>query len=183
MPCVVSVVRAEKVRTLSSSTSANVEIDSLCEGIDFYTNISRAKFESLCEDLFKACLDPVEKVIRDSKIDKSKVDEIVLVGGSSRIPRIQKLLSDFFNGKSLSRSINPDEAFWATVQAAILSDIRTTNDILLLGNTTSLSNETEGVMTNLIPKPTVPQRNHRHSQHMPIISQVCLFRYLKVSVQ
>ena len=67
-------------RTLSSSTSASIEIDSLCEGIDFYTNISRAKFESLCEDLFKACLDPVEKVIRDSKIDKSKVDEIVLEG-------------------------------------------------------------------------------------------------------
>ena len=152
-------------RTLSSSTSASIEIDSLCEGIDFYTSISRAKFEALCEDLFKGCLDPVEKVIRDSKIDKSKVDEIVLVGGSSRIPRIQKLLSDFFNGKQLSRSINPDEAvaYGAAVQAAILTGHQdeSINDILLLDVTPlSLGIETAGgVMTNLIPRnSTVPTK-------------------------
>ena len=109
-------------RTLSSSTNASIEIDSLYEGIDFYSSITRAKFESLCDDLFRGCLKPVDKVIVDSKIDKSKVDEIVLVGGSTRIPRIQTLLSDYFNGKELCKNINPDEAvaYGAAVQAAIL---------------------------------------------------------------
>ena len=91
-------------RTLSSSTQASIEIDSLYEGIDFYTT-TRAKFESLCDDLFRNCLNPVEKVIRDSGVDKADVDEIVLVGGSTRIPRVQSLLSDMFNGKSLCKSI------------------------------------------------------------------------------
>merc|ERR1712170_158121 len=92
-------------RTLSASAQANIEIDSLFEGDDFYTSITRARFEELCSDLFKNTLDPVEKALRDSKLDKASVDDIVLVGGSTRIPKIQKLLQDFFNGKELNKSI------------------------------------------------------------------------------
>jgi heat shock protein 1/8 len=148
-------------RTLSSSANASIEIDSLFEGIDFYTNISRAKFESLCEDLFRGCLDPVERVLRDSKIDKSKVDEVVLVGGSTRIPRVQKLLSDFFNGKELNKSINPDEAvaYGAAIQASILNgdgDETTDKMILLDVAPLSLGIETSGgIMTNLITRNSV----------------------------
>merc|ERR1712135_259948 len=94
-------------RTLSASAQANIEIDSLFEGIDFYTSITRARFEELCSDLFKNTLEPVEKALRDAKLDKASVDDIVLVGGSTRIPKIQKLLQDFFNGKELNKSINP----------------------------------------------------------------------------
>merc|ERR1712048_48175 len=97
-------------RTLSASAQANIEIDSLFEGIDFYTSITRARFEELCSDLFKGTLEPVEKAMRDAKMDKSSINDIVLVGGSTRIPKIQKLLQDFFNGKDLNKSINPDEA-------------------------------------------------------------------------
>jgi L1 cell adhesion molecule like protein len=109
-------------RTLSASAQANIEIDSLYEGIDFYTSITRARFEELCADLFRGTLDPVEKALRDAKLDKSAVHELVLVGGSTRIPKIQKLLSDFFNGKDLNKSINPDEAvaYGAAVQVPIL---------------------------------------------------------------
>ena len=147
-------------RTLSSSTNANLEIDSLFEGIDFYTQISRAKFEALCEDLFKNCLNPVEKVIRDAKMDKSGIDEIVLVGGSTRIPKVQSLLSDFFNGKELCKSINPDEAvaYGAAIQAAILSgntDEETSSVLLLDVAPLSLGIETAGgVMTKLINRNT-----------------------------
>ena len=97
-------------RTLSSSTQASVEIDSLFEGVDFYTSITRARFEELNADLFRGTMEPVEKALRDAKLDKAAVHEIVLVGGSTRIPKIQKLLQDFFNGKELNKSINPDEA-------------------------------------------------------------------------
>ena len=105
-------------RSLSSSAQASIEIDSLYEGIDFYSSITRARFEELNMDLFRKCMDPVERVLRDSKIDKAAVHDIVLVGGSTRIPKIQSLLSDFFNGKELSKSINPDEAvaYGAAVQ-------------------------------------------------------------------
>merc|ERR1712154_471661 len=105
-------------RTLSSSTQANIEIDSLFEGVDFYTSITRARFEELCADLFRGTLEPVEKSMRDAKLGKDQVHEIVLVGGSTRIPKIQKLLQDFFNGKELNKSINPDEAvaYGAAVQ-------------------------------------------------------------------
>ena len=88
-------------RTLSSSTKASIEIDSLFEGQDLYSSITRARFEQLCDDLFRQCLEPVNKVLRDGKLDKSRIDEIVMVGGSTRVPKIQRLLSDFFNGKEL----------------------------------------------------------------------------------
>ena len=148
-------------RTLSSSTQTSIEIDSLFEGIDFYTSITRARFEELCQDLFRSTMEPVERVLRDAKIDKSSVHEIVLVGGSTRIPKIQKLVSDFFNGKEPNRSINPDEAvaYGAAVQAAILSgdtSSKSTNEILLLDvSPLSLGIETAGgVMTALIKRNT-----------------------------
>ena len=97
-------------RTLSSSTQASIEIDSLYEGADFYTSITRARFEELNADLFRGTLEPVEKSLRDAKMDKAQIHDIVLVGGSTRIPKIQKLLQDFFNGRELNKSINPDEA-------------------------------------------------------------------------
>ncbi|XP_078272384.1 heat shock cognate 71 kDa protein-like [Rhinoraja longicauda] len=147
-------------RTLSSSTQANIEIDSLFEGIDFYTSITRARFEELNSDLLRGTLEPVEKALRDAKLDKSQIHEIVLVGGSTRIPKIQKLLQDFFNGRELNKSINPDEAvaFGAAVQAAILMGDKSENvqDLLLLDVAAlSMGLETAGgVMTTLIKRNT-----------------------------
>merc|ERR1719310_1837980 len=147
-------------RTLSASAQANIEIDSLFEGIDFYTSITRARFEELCSDLFKGTLEPVEKALRDAKLDKSGIDDIVLVGGSTRIPKIQKLLQDFFNGKELNKSINPDEAvaYGAAVQAAILvgDTSEAVSDLLLLDVAPlSLGIATAGgVMTSLIKRNT-----------------------------
>merc|ERR1712098_466446 len=148
-------------RTLSASAQASIEIDSLFEGIDFYTSITRARFEELNADLFRGTMDPVEKSLRDAKMDKSSIDDIVLVGGSTRIPRIQKLITDYFNGKELNKSINTDEAvaYGAAVQAAILSgdtSSKSTNEILLLDVAPlSLGIETAGgQMTKLIPRNT-----------------------------
>merc|ERR1719206_591453 len=153
-------------RTLSSSTQAHLEIDSLFEGIDFNSTITRARFEDLNMDYFRKCMDPVEKVMRDAKLSKSQVNEVVLVGGSTRIPKIQSLLSDFFNGKEPNKSINPDEAvaYGATVQAAILSGADSSEKLseLLLLDVTPLSLGLEtagGVMTALIKRnTTVPAK-------------------------
>jgi len=153
-------------RTLSSSTQAHIEIDSLFDGIDFNATITRARFEDLCMDFFKKCMDPCEKVLRDSKISKGEVDELVLVGGSTRIPKVQSMLTDFFNGKEPCKSINPDEAvaYGATVQAAILSGSDKSEKLseLLLLDVTPLSLGLEtagGVMTTLIKRnTTVPAK-------------------------
>ncbi|KAG8293242.1 heat shock protein 70 A1-like [Homalodisca vitripennis] len=145
-------------RTLSSSTEASIEIDALYEGIDFYTKVSRARFEELCSDLFRNTLQPVEKALNDAKMDKSSIHDVVLVGGSTRIPKIQSLLQNFFSGKQLNLSINPDEAvaYGAAVQAAILSGDQSSaiQDVLLVDVTPlSLGIETAGgVMTKIIER-------------------------------
>jgi heat shock 70kDa protein 1/2/6/8 len=150
-------------KTLSSSTVASMEIDALFEGLDYNTTISRAKLEDLCSDLFKNTLNPVEKVITDSGISKSMIHEIVLVGGSTRIPKIQEQLSNFFNGKELCKNINPDEAvaYGAAVQGAILSGNKDSKlDELLLLDVIPLSLGVEtagGVMTPVISRnSTIP---------------------------
>ncbi len=155
-------------RTLSSSTTAFIEIDALYDGIDFNTTISRAKFEEMNMLLFKKTMEPVERVLRDANISKSNVHEIVLVGGSTRIPKIQELISSFFNGKAPSKSINPDEAvaYGATVQAAILDNtIGEAGENVLLIDVTPLSLGLEtsgGVMTTLIPRNTkVPTKKEQ----------------------
>ena len=147
-------------RNLSSAASASIEIDSLFDGEDFYSSITRARFEDLCSDLFRDALEPVEKVLRDAKLSKNDVHEIVLVGGSTRIPKLQDMVSKFFNGKELNKSVNVDEAVavGAAVQAAILTGDKneSINDILLLDVTPlSLGIETAGgVMTKLIERNT-----------------------------
>ncbi len=153
-------------RTLSSSTVAQIEIDSLYDGTDFNSSITRARFEDINMDYFRKCMEPVEKVMKDAGFSKSQISEIVLVGGSTRIPKIQSMLSDYFGGKSLCKNINPDEAvaYGATVQAAILSghnDSAKLNELLLLDVVPlSLGLETAGgIMTTLIKRnSTVPTK-------------------------
>ena len=150
--------RAKK--TLSSASTTTIEVDSLIDGIDFLLSVTRAKFESLCQDIFQRAIDPVTQVLNDAKISKSQVDEVVLVGGSTRIPRIQQLLSEYFGGKELNKSVNPDEAvaYGAAIQASLLigETHETTKDLLLLDVTPlSLSIETAGgVSTVIVPRGT-----------------------------
>ena len=150
-------------RTLSASNQTTIDLDSLYNGNDFCLSISRAKFENMCESLFRSTLDTVEKVLRDGQISKNQIDEIVLVGGSTRIPKIQQMLSQYFNNKELCKSINPDEAvaYGASVQAAILNGDKdeSINQVLLLDVTPlSLGIETAGgIMTKLIERnSTIP---------------------------
>ena len=145
-------------RSLSSSTSASIEVDSLFEGIDFATQLTRARFEDLCKKDFERCMEPVDKVLKDSGMSKSEIHDIVLVGGSTRIPKIQEMLKDKFNGKELKKDINPDEAvaYGATVQAAVITDQSGVSDIVICDVVSlSLGIETAGgVMTKLIERNT-----------------------------
>jgi L1 cell adhesion molecule like protein len=151
-------------RTLSSATQATIEVDSLFEGHDFQTTLTRAKFESLCDPFFRRTIAPLDGLIRDAKLDKNQIDEIIMVGGSSRIPKIRQLLSDYFGGKKLNDSVNPDEAvaYGATVQAHILmgGSAKTEDVILLDVAPLSLGLETAGgIMTAVIKRnSTIPKK-------------------------
>ena len=147
-------------KTLSTSQMTTVEVDSLVDGIDFSIQLTRAKFESLCQDIFQRAIEPIGGVLKDAKLSKKDIDEIVLVGGSTRIPKIQELLSSYFNDKPLNKSINPDEAVavGASIQAALLAGVKDSNtqDLLLIDVTPlSLSIETAGnISTVIIPRGT-----------------------------
>jgi L1 cell adhesion molecule like protein len=168
--------------TLSSSTKATVEIDSLYEGIDFVSSITRARFEDLCSDLFREALKPVDQVLLDAKLSKSQVDDIVLVGGSTRIPKLRNLLQEYFNGKNLNMSVNPDEvvAHGAAIQAALLNGGQSssnTTDILLMDVCSlSLGIETNGgIMTKIIDRnTTIPCKKSQvfstHADNQPAVT-------------
>ena len=154
-------IASEKAKiNLSSSTKTSIEVDSLIDGVDYTHNLTRAKFQQLADHIFKRTIDPINRLLNDAKMSKSDIDEIVLVGGTTRIPRVQELLSDYFGGKSLNKSLNPDEAvaYGAAVQAAILTGQgnQKTSELLLLDVAPlSLGIETAGgVMTKIIERNT-----------------------------
>ena len=172
-------------RNLSSSSQTTIELDALHDGYDFTTTITRARFDELCSDLLRRCIDPIDQVLRDAKMAKSDVDEIVLVGGSTRIVKLQTMLQDYFNGKELNKSINPDEAvaYGAAVQAAILTGVtseKLTDLVLLDVNPLSLGICTAGdIATFVIPRgTTIPTKKEQvfstYSDNQPAVTiQVC----------
>lgn len=168
-------------RTLSSCTNASIEIDALYDGHDCHVTISKAKFESLCSSYFNKCMEMVDKALQDAQLSKNKIDEIVLVGGSTRIPKIQTMLSEYFNGKELCKSINPDEAvaFGAAVQAAILtgvSDQKLDSIVLIDVCPLSLGVETAGgIMTPIVKRNTAIPTSKKetfttHSDNQTVVS-------------
>jgi len=168
-------------RTLSSSTTASLELDSLYDGIDFAASITRARLDEMCMDMYRLCLDYVDKVLKDSKLSKGDIDDIVLVGGSSRIPKLQQMLSDYFNRKELCKSVNPDECvgYGAAVQGAVLSGSKDEQikDLLLLDVCPlSVGIETAGqVMTAMIPRnTTIPTKKSQmfstYSDNQPAVT-------------
>ena len=155
-------------RTLSVELAVNVSVDNFCDGVDLSITLSRGELEGMCSEWFLKTIYPIERVLKDSKISKNDVHEIVLVGGSTRIPKVQSMISNFFNGKVLNKSINADEAvaYGAAVQAAILSGVesaRTSSLLLLDIIPLSIGLETVGgIMTKVIPRNTTVPTRRRH---------------------
>jgi L1 cell adhesion molecule like protein len=147
-------------RTLSTATTSQIEVDNICDGVDLSMPLTRAKFETICMDIFKRTIDPIDEALKIAKMDKTRINEVILVGGSSRIPKVQEMLSEYFHGKQLNKSVNPDEAVaaGAAIQAAILSgdSAQALNDMVVIDVTPlTLGIETAGqIMTPIIPRGT-----------------------------